>query len=69
MQYRNGTESQNKEKGIEGERKEVCCCLWKGEHGETGFADKEAALLIQATYLLQKATDIRARGKKCIEEN
>lgn len=36
----------------------------KGEHGETGHADREAATLIQATYLLQKATDTAELGAK-----
>lgn len=54
---------------LRGREKKCVAFCGEGEHGETGYADKEAALLMQATYRLQKATDMRARGKKCIEEN
>lgn len=40
------------------EKGECVVIYGEGEHGETGNADKEAAPLKQATYLLQKATQI-----------
>lgn len=40
------------------EKGECVVIYGEGEHGERGNADKETAPLKQATYLLQKATQI-----------
>lgn len=71
LQYGNGTKSQTQRKETEicggwregGKEKPVAICE-KGEHGETGCADKEAAPLRQATYLLQKATGTQELGAR-----
>lgn len=40
----------------------------KGKHGEREHADREAATLVRATYLLQKATSTKKLGARNVLE-
>lgn len=54
--------------GREKKGKSTLLFAGKGEHGERGHADRKAATLMRATYLLQKATSTEKLGARNVLE-